>query len=261
MGEARRRDRRAGESPSRVRGRRGVLGPCPPRDRSRPPAGTAGRPQSAALAPFAVPAADAAAAPAELLLSLAGELRSVDVTGATCRLETLADRLRQARRGVDWLTPVAVEDLLDVVDAFRVAGDRDPEGFLLDTVIAARRGHPVVLAVVVQEVARRAGIPLAVLGSGDLCVVGDVRGDPAVLVDVTGRSAWPQPSSPPQLLRPRCAHEIALVVVSRLVAAYRLRGDLERAIRAAELRLELPFGEPLRQHLGRERDHLRANLN
>ena len=50
-------------------------------------------------------------------------------------------------------------------------------------------------------------------------------------------------------------------MIARLAAAYALQGGMGRAVRAAELRLALPIGEPLRRKLELERDRLKLCLN
>jgi len=213
------------------------------------------------LAPFAAQAAAPAPPAAQLLLTLASELRPVDTVGIDRELDRLAEPLRRFGGGIRSSTPFAEDDLLAVTEGFGAVGDDDPEAFLLDAVVSRRAGHPLLLAVVLQEAARRAGFPLLILGSGETWVAGDVRFDPAVLVDPGRRAAWPPPSSPPELLRVRCSHEVALGVIARLAAAYALQGDMGRAVRAAELRLALPIGEPLRRKLELERDRLKLCLN
>ncbi len=213
------------------------------------------------LAPFAHQAAQLQPCLAELLLSLAAEFRPVDGRDADRGLDRLADRFCRARAETRRFRPVAEPQILAVTAQFRVSCEDDPEALMLDAVLARRRGHPVLLAVLAPEAARRVGVPLAILGSGDICVVGDLRFEPAVLVDPARGAAWPSPSSPPELLRRRCAHEVAFGVLARLAGAYSVRGDVGSAIRAAELRLALPIAEPVRRKVELERDRLKSRLN
>jgi hypothetical protein len=50
-------------------------------------------------------------------------------------------------------------------------------------------------------------------------------------------------------------------MLNNLVGSYGRRNDLGRAIRAAELRLELPLARPAAEALGAELRSLRARLN
>jgi hypothetical protein len=117
------------------------------------------------------------------------------------------------------------------------------------------------LAVLAQEAARRAGVALAILGKAHSYVVGDLRFDPAVLVDPARAAPWPSPSAPSELIRRWCPHQVAFGVLAGLAAAYGLSGDLGRARRAAELRLALPIAEPVRREVERESHRLKARLN
>lgn len=212
-------------------------------------------------APFAAQAAAPDPVAAQLLLAFASELRAVDAAGIDRELDRLAEPLRRFGGGIRSSTPVAEEDLLAVTEGFRAVGDDDPEALMLDAVVSRRAGHPILLAVALQEASRRAGFPLLILGRENTWVAGDVRFNPAVLVDPGRRTAWPPPFSPPELLPRRCSHEVALGVIARLSGAYARRGDLGRAARAAELALALPIGEPLRRKLELERDQVKACLN
>ena len=62
-------------------------------------------------------------------------------------------------------------------------------------------------------------------------------------------------------LRPSSPHETAGRMLNNLVAAYRRRGDLARAIRAAEMRLGLPLGESEEAAFEADLRSLRARLN
>ena len=62
-------------------------------------------------------------------------------------------------------------------------------------------------------------------------------------------------------VRPWGAHETALRMLNNLVGSYERRGDLKRAIRAAELRLLLPAAPALRSELELGLKGIRARLN
>jgi hypothetical protein len=67
--------------------------------------------------------------------------------------------------------------------------------------------------------------------------------------------------APETFVRPWAARESALRMLNNLVTAYRRRGDLGAAIRAADMRLALPAEEPLRAAQRAELLALRARLN
>ena len=68
-------------------------------------------------------------------------------------------------------------------------------------------------------------------------------------------------SSASSAVRPWAAHETALRMLNNLVGSYTRRNDLGRAIRAAELRLELPLEPDLHEALLAELRSVRARLN
>ena len=72
-----------------------------------------------------------------------------------------------------------------------------------------------------------------------------------------GRTHAPDPSE----VRRWGAHETALRMLNNLVGSYTRRNDLGRAIRAAELRLELPLEPDLHEALLAELRSVRARLN
>ena len=105
------------------------------------------------------------------------------------------------------------------------------------------------LSVVYVETARRAGVALDGVGLSGHYVVGR-----SVLV--RRRSCWIRSRRPPIVapvpseVRPWAAHETALRMLNNLVDSYTRRNDLGRAIRAAEMRLELSLERALREALG-----------
>lgn len=136
-----------------------------------------------------------------------------------------------------------------------------PDHSMLDVVLERRKGLPILLSVVYVEVARRAGIALAGVGLPGHYVVGHFATDPPLLLDpFAGGTRIEAPASSPDL-RPWSAHETALRMLNNLVGSYQRRNDLGRAIRAAELRLELPLPAPAAVALGGELRSLRARLN
>jgi hypothetical protein len=104
------------------------------------------------------------------------------------------------------------------------------------------RGHPAVLASICVEAARRAGVPLGVVGTHGRWLLAHPRLEDDRLVDPR-RGRLLRASELGGEPRWRCAHQIALVLLDELCRRARITGDLTRAIHAAELRLALPLDE------------------
>jgi regulator of sirC expression with transglutaminase-like and TPR domain len=212
------------------------------------------------LAPFAELAARDAPPLDELALALAAEFRDVDAQAAQARLDDLGEEVRLV--GGNPLE--AVVDVLGRRHGF--AGDHeqydDPANSMLDVVLERRAGLPILLAVVYVEVARRAGLALSGVGLPGHYVVGRFAPPaPVVLLDPFAGGAPLDAVPAAEHVRPWGAHETALRMLNNLVGSYTRRHDLGRAIRAAEMRLELPVvGQPA-EALGAELRALRARLN
>lgn len=216
----------------------------------------------ALVPPFATLAADPAARLDALALALAAELRTVDADGALARLDDLAHEVREVA-GVTGGELAALSFVLGERHGF--AGPQEeydhPDHSMLDLVLERRRGLPIALSVVYVETARRAGIDLDGVGLSGHYVVGRFReGVAPVLLDPFGGGA-PLVAPNSAEVRPWAAHETALRMLNNLVGSYTRRNDLGRAIRAAEMRLELSMEPALREALAAELRGLRARLN
>jgi regulator of sirC expression with transglutaminase-like and TPR domain len=212
------------------------------------------------LAPFAELAARDAPPLDELALALAAEFREVDARAALARLDALGEELRLAAGG----NPL--EALVDVLwRRHGFAGDQeqydDPGNSMLDIVLERRAGLPILLSVVYVEVARRAGLALAGVGLPGHYVVGRFAPSPVALLDPFAGGAPLDTVPAAEHVRPWGAHETALRMLNNLVGSYTRRNDLARAIRAAEMRLELPVSGQPAEALGAELRSLRARLN
>jgi regulator of sirC expression with transglutaminase-like and TPR domain len=211
---------------------------------------------------FAVLAARPEASLDELALALAGELRGVDVDGALAELDRLGAALAPVAGSGAVAEAEAIRELLGRRHGF--LGDREeyhhPDNSMLDLVLERRRGLPILLSIVYVEVARRAGIALAGVGLPGHFVVGHFGSVPPVLLDPFG-GGTPLGLEAPVELRPADPHAIAVRMLNNLVGSYRRRLDLGRAIRTAEMRLELPAGDAERAAYASELSALRARLN
>lgn len=197
----------------------------------------------------------------ELALALAGEFRPVDADAALAELDRLGSELAPAGGSGPALEAEAVRAVLGERHGFLgERGEYDhPDNSMLDLVLERRRGLPILLSVVYVEVARRAGIALGGVGLPGHYVVGHFGQAPPLLLDpFGGGTPLARPARPLQRWGP---HQTALRILNNLVGSYQRRGDLARAIRAAELRLELPISGPQRHALSAQLNSLRAALN
>ena len=214
------------------------------------------------MPPFAALAADPTAPLDALALALAAELRPVDAEAALARLDELAAEVRE----VAGSTGGDLAALCFVLgERHRFAGAEEeydhPDHSMLDLVLERGRGLPIALSVVYVEAARRAGIALDGVGLSGHYVVGQfVPGVPPVLLDPFN-AGRPIVAPNPAEARPWSPHETALRMLNNLVGSYTRRNDLGRAIRAAEMRLELSPEPALREALATELRGLRARLN
>jgi regulator of sirC expression with transglutaminase-like and TPR domain len=198
-----------------------------------------------------------------LALALAGEFGTCDVEGALEQLERLGAEIAEAcggeQRPQDELE--AVVEVLGRRHAF--AGNRqvydDPDNSMLDRVLAKRTGLPILLSIVYVEAARRAGIELGGVGLPGHYVAGHFGGQSPLLVDPFAGGRRLEVAGP--VVVRWGAHDTALRMLNNLVGSYRRRNDVTRAIRAAELRLELPVGERQAAALALELRSIRSALN
>lgn len=201
-----------------------------------------------------------------LSLAMAAEFREVDVATAIASLDTLgADLAAAAQRTAGSAEEEAAvcTEVLGGVHGFE--GDRahydDPRNSMLDVVLERRRGLPILLSVVYIETARRAGIALSGVGLPGHFVVGHFGADAPILLDPFNGGRTISVDAEVGALRPWLPDEIAMRMLNNLLSSYAKRGDLTRAIRAAELRLLLPAAEALRDTLATELRTLQARLN
>src|SRR3954452_21742338 len=200
-----------------------------------------------------------------LALALAAAFRRVDAARALATLDGLGEEVAGVLGSA--ATPeadaLAVSHVLGTRHGFR--GDSEqydrPENSMLDRVLERRRGLPILLSIVYVEVARRAGVPLAGVGLPGHYVVGHFGAPEPLLLDPFGGGVRISPDVPASMVRPWTPHETAMRMFNNLVPAFRRRGDLAGALRAAELRLALPAGAHEREHMRAELASLRASLN
>jgi regulator of sirC expression with transglutaminase-like and TPR domain len=201
-----------------------------------------------------------------LALALAAAFRAVDAARALATLDRLGEEVADVLHGSTG-TPEAQALALSHVLGMRhgFGGDTEqydrPENSMLDRVLERRRGLPILLSAVYVEVARRAGVPLAGVGLPGHYVVGHFGAREPLLLDPFAGGVRVTPDVPAALVRPWTPHETAMRMLNNLVPAFRRRGDLAGALRAAELRLALPADAGEHNRVRAELASLRANLN
>lgn len=195
----------------------------------------------------------------EFLLALTAEFRPVDRDAVLLGLDRLALDAGLLT-GAD--PAVQLATLRDVLGGFEPIAADAVDAVALDRVLAFRQGHPTVLAALYLLVGRRTGVPLVAVGAGGRLLIAHpaAQGDAVLDPAAGGRPV------PPEELREtgthrRCPHQIAYGVLTALASGAMEREDTELAIRAAELRLDLPCEDEFRRVLELEVSRLRARLN
>ncbi len=198
-------------------------------------------------------------------LALAAEFGDVDWEAAGDRLDRLG------REVADFLSDAPRAPHREAAACRLVLGERhgyvgdtaeygDPRNSMLDTVLARRTGLPITLSVLWVAVAGRAGFRLDGVGLPGHFVVGHFAADPPLLIDPFGGGTVLDGEPPPGLVRPWTAKETILRMLNNLVRSYQERGDLAKALHAAELRLSVSSG-PAREEVEAELRRLQARLN
>ena len=173
---------------------------------------------------------------ADLMLALAAEFRDVDEDLVDARLDELALPLFGLAGGDLRTAAARLASIVDTDPGFDA--DRSSVAALwLDSALEARAGHPLMLAALIAEVGRRAGLDVHVLSAPTGWYAGLGDGDRLWLVDATMDGSTADPWS----LRRHCAHELAFAALLGLSERYERVGDSRRAGRAALLRSRLPL--------------------
>jgi regulator of sirC expression with transglutaminase-like and TPR domain len=196
-----------------------------------------------------------------LALAIAAEFRDVDVKRALSRLDELADELDPGDSPAE--QGDAVAELIG--GRYGFAGDEEsydhPDNSMLDLVLERGIGLPILLSVVYEEVARRREIALHGVGLPGHFVVAHFGADPPLVYDPFAGGGRIDLEAPAELVRPWRPQETAMRILNNLVASFAKHGDLAGAIRAAELRLELPLEVEAYTELETELRSYRARLN
>jgi hypothetical protein len=184
--------------------------------------------------PFRLHASVSCPPPAALAASMAWELSDLDPE----RVERAYDALLAATP-VE-LEPTAEEQLAALGEApVRSGRGEGPEALLLDRVLERGHGHPILVAVVLAELGRRAGVPVGVVAGAAGHFVAHQRLTQALVLDPTsGRLVDADALG---VLQWRCGHQVAAELLDALQPRYERVGDLQRALHVARMRCTLPF--------------------
>jgi hypothetical protein len=191
------------------------------------------------MLPFALQASRGCSTPCHLALALAAEFAPVRPARAERALDELAT----------WLVGARDDDPLDQLRALAdltgahfeaVVLSSAIDDLLLDRVVAGGAGHPLLLAIAGAEAARRAGLPVGIVAGVDGAFVAHHQLAEPVLVD-PARGALRDVHTLDAPVSWQCCHHVAARILNRIGERAERVGHVCWALRAAELRLALPF--------------------
>jgi hypothetical protein len=211
------------------------------------------------MEPFAVQASRGCSTPCNLALALAAEFVPVRPARSDRALDELAVSLLGARDGdpvgqLHALAQLAGAHLEAVVLTTAI------DDLLFNRVAPDGAGHPLLLAVACSEAARRAGLPVGIVAGADGAFVAHREPAEPLLVD-PARGALREARTLRSPVSWQCCHQVAARILNRIGERAERVGHLCWALRAAELRLALPFEAPTRERLEADLRRLRARLN
>ena len=185
--------------------------------------------------PFRLHASATCPPPIELALSMASELGDLNVDRVERALCALAAAVLVE---VEHDPEAQLRALAEVVTCCTLAPRRDGE-LLIDRVLERGHGHPLLLAIVLGELGRRAGIPVGIIGGEQGHYLAHQRlTEPLVLDPATGLLADADDLG---TLHWQCGHQVAAALLDELQPRYERAGDLTRAVHVARMRCTLPF--------------------
>jgi len=184
--------------------------------------------------PFRVHASVSCPPPAALAASLAWELGDFDAE----RVEHAYDTL---------LAAISVEVERTAEGQLRALGEaplravraEHAQALLLDQALERGHGHPILVAVILAELGRRAGIPVGIVAGAAGHFVAHQRLTEALVLDP--RTGQLTDADELGVLEWRCGHQVAAELLDELQPRYERVGDLARALHVARMRTTLPF--------------------
>jgi hypothetical protein len=121
-------------------------------------------------------------------------------------------------------------------------------------------GHPLLLAIACSEAGRRAGLPVGIVaGAAGACVAHRGLAEPLLVDPARGSLCDARTLESP--VSWQCCHQVAARILNRIGERAERVGQLCWALRAAELRLVLPFEAQTRERLEADLRRVRARLN
>ena len=209
------------------------------------------------MEPFAVQASRGCSTPCSL--ALAAEFVPVRPARSDRALGELAVSLVGARDGdpvgqLHALAQLAGAHLEAVVLSTAI------DDLLFNRVAPDGAGHPLLLAVACSEAARRARLLVGIVAGADGAFVAHRELAEPLLVD-PARGALRDARTLRSPVSWQCCHQVAARILNRIGERAERLGHLCWALRAAELRLALPFEAPTRERLEADLRRLRARLN
>jgi hypothetical protein len=169
------------------------------------------------------------------LLVLSASLEPVDDRGADERLDDLARSVFGLLDADGHTQMNELANVLTRAPAFTI-DETTPAGLHLDRALQQRAGHPLILATVLAEIGRRAGLETGVYSSPNGWYAGRIDHETLWLVDPATRQM-----TAPEVVRRHCGHELAYAVLLGLAHRYASQGDRELAERAGCLRRQMAF--------------------
>lgn len=206
--------------------------------------------------PFRLHASAACPPPAALALSLAWELGDLDAERAERDLTALAAAILAE---TETKPDAQLRALGEAVTNMALCARRDggPQELLIDKALERGSAHPVLIAIVLQEIGRRAGLPVSIVAGEQGHFLAHQRlTRPLVLDPGTGRLVDADELG---TLRWRCGHQVASELLDLLQPRYERDGDLTRALHVARLRVTLPFEDSGAAEQGLRRVTARLN--
>ena len=138
--------------------------------------------------------------------------------------------------------------------------DVDTDPLLLHTALDCKAPHPLMLAIVGAERARRRGLAIGIVSNGsDHCLAHSELAAPLLLP--VGSAQLVDAETLPAPLTWRCAHETAGLLLDELEPRWLAQGRIDLALQVAELRMCLPFDENSQRVAERRLELVRARLN
>jgi hypothetical protein len=192
--------------------------------------------------PFRLHATVTCPPPAELALSLAWELGNVDaerVERALCALGAAVP----AEAETDARAQLAALGEAVSNGALSATSTGGPGELMIDRLLERGHGHPVLVAIALAELGRRAGVPVGlVAGASGQFVAHQRLTEPLVLDPWTGRLV---DANALGTLHWQCGHQVAAALLDLLQPRYEREGDLSRALQVARMRCTLPFEDTI----------------